>query len=101
MAWSSVAHRRWSGMLGSIPAQCEMTASHICLAPKLRLDNEKRQESTATPCHMKVDAIRIPAMKTQEINEKMVCFYLDKEGTEVMGFLPSAPVAPRLAGGGG
>ncbi len=34
-----------------------------------------------------MDAISIPASRAQEFNEKMVRFYLDKDGTEMMEFL--------------
>ena len=34
-----------------------------------------------------IDAISVPAAKTQEFNEKMVRFYLSKDATEMMDFL--------------
>jgi Fic family protein len=34
-----------------------------------------------------IDAISVPAAKTQEFNEKMVRFYLSKDATEMMNFL--------------
>ena len=34
-----------------------------------------------------IDAISIPAAKTQEFNENMVRFYLEKDATEMMAFL--------------
>jgi Fic family protein len=34
-----------------------------------------------------IDAISVPAAKAQEFNEKMVCFYLSKDATEMMVFL--------------
>jgi hypothetical protein len=34
-----------------------------------------------------IDAISVPAAKAQEFNEKMVRFYLTKDGTEMMAFL--------------
>ncbi|MCL5974579.1 MAG: cell filamentation protein Fic [Gammaproteobacteria bacterium] len=34
-----------------------------------------------------IDAISVPAAKAQEFNEKMVRFYLTKDGTEMMSFL--------------
>jgi len=34
-----------------------------------------------------IDAISVPAAKVQEFNEKMVRFYLSKDGTEMMAFL--------------
>ena len=34
-----------------------------------------------------IDAISVPAAKAQEFNEKMVRFYLEKDGTEMMAFL--------------
>lgn len=34
-----------------------------------------------------IDAISVPAAKAQEFNEKMVCFYLSKDATEMMDFL--------------
>lgn len=34
-----------------------------------------------------VDAISVPANKLQDFNEKMVRFYVDKDATEMMGFL--------------
>lgn len=34
-----------------------------------------------------IDAISIPAAKAQEFNEKMVRFYLSKDGTEMISFL--------------
>jgi hypothetical protein len=40
-----------------------------------------------------IDAISIPAAKRQEFNEKMVRFYLEREGTEMLAFL--AGLLPR------
>lgn len=34
-----------------------------------------------------IDAISIPAARRQEFNEKMVRFYLEREGTEMIVFL--------------
>jgi hypothetical protein len=34
-----------------------------------------------------IDAISIPAARRQEFNEKMVRFYLRREGTEMIAFL--------------
>lgn len=34
-----------------------------------------------------IDAISVPAAKAQEFNEKMVCFCLSKDATEMMSFL--------------
>jgi Fic family protein len=34
-----------------------------------------------------IDAISVPAAKVQEFNEKMVRFYLNKDGTEMMEFI--------------
>ena len=34
-----------------------------------------------------IDAISVPAAKVQEFNEKMVRFYLNKDATEMMGFM--------------
>lgn len=36
-----------------------------------------------------IDAISVPAARTQEFNEKMVRFYLSKDATEMMAFLAS------------
>ncbi len=49
-----------------------------------------------------IDAISVPAAKAQEFNEKMVRFYLSKDGTEMMAFItachPDAGVAPGDSG---
>lgn len=48
-----------------------------------------------------MDAISVPAAKAQSFNEKMVRFYLSKDGTEMMDFLaschPDAAVLARRA----
>lgn len=50
-----------------------------------------------------IDAISVPAGKAQEFNEKMVQFYLTKDGTEMMAFMagchPDAPQTAKLSGG--
>jgi Fic family protein len=44
-----------------------------------------------------IDAISVPAVKAQEFNEKMVRFYLTKDGTEMMAFLVDChPEAPQI-----
>ena len=46
-----------------------------------------------------IDAISVPAARAQEFNEKMVRFYLGKDGTEMMAFLASChPDVPVVTG---
>jgi len=44
------------------------------------------------------DAINVPAKRKLEFNEKMVRFYDSKDGTEMMEFLISCSLDPKMAG---
>jgi len=44
-----------------------------------------------------IDAVSVPAAKTQEFNENMVQFYMAKDATEMMSFLANChPDAERI-----
>jgi Fic family protein len=47
-----------------------------------------------------IDAISVPAARAQEFNEKMVRFYIDRDASEMIGFLVDChPAAAEIRGG--